>query len=211
MSQDAARCGMVVLLSLAVAGSGCGEDSSGSAQRERPTLTIDERGGTFRGVGLASSSAEIEHEFGGNPEPYSKEHGVTPAGHSFYELGLPDEITAPDPAATARELAPGVLRYRDASFQTTEDDGAYAFSVVSPARTPRGVAIGHRLRGVRRRYPGFRCGVRNRRRPDIAYPFCTGRVVSGVHLWFGNDPIRSITLASKPMLASPSRGAENEP
>jgi hypothetical protein len=210
MSRHPARCGTVLLLSLAVAGSGCGEDSSGSPNRERPTLTIDERGGTFRGVGLASSRTEIELEFG-EPEPYSREHGVTPAGHSFYELGLPDYVTAPDRGGTARDLARGVLRYRDASFQTTEDDGAYAFSVVSRARTPRGVAIGHRLSGVRRRYPGFRCAVRNRGRPGIAYPFCTGRVVSGVYLWFGNDPIRSITLASRPMLASGSRAAENEP
>lgn len=210
MSLDAAICGMALLLLLAVVVSGCGEDSTGSPTQGRAVLTINERGGTFRGVGLASSRTEIEQEFG-DPEPYSRAHGVVPVGHRFYELGLPDRIAPPERGESPRELARGVLRYRDASFQTTEDDGAYAFSVVSPARTPRGVAIGDPLREAQARYPGFRCGVRNRGRIGIAYPFCTGRVVSGVYIWFGQDPISSITLASKPMLASQRAQAENEP
>ena len=210
MSRGAARRGTGLLLLLGAVASGCGEGGAGNAARDRATLTIDERGGTFRGVGLASSRAEIEQEFG-EPEPYSRTHGVVPVGQDFYELGLPDRIRPPGRGETRRELARGVLRYSDASFQTTAEDGAYAFSVVARVRTPSGVAIGDPLREVRRRYPRFRCGVRNRGRPQIAYPFCTGRSDSGVYLWFGQDPIRSITLASKPMIAPRPSAKGNEP
>lgn len=200
---------MALLLLVAAVASGCGENSSGRPAPDRMTLTINERGGTFRGVGLASSRAEIEQEFG-EPEPYSRMHGVAPVGHSFFELGLPDRIRPPDRGESVRELARGVLRYPSASFQTTEDDGAYAFSVVARARTQRGVAIGDPLRKVRRRYRRFRCGVRNRGR-RIAYQFCTGRIQSGVYAWFGQDPIASVTIASKPMVASRPRPAKNAP
>ena len=205
MSRDAARRGTALLLLLGAAAPGCGDGSGGRPDLDRVMLTINERGGTFRGVGLASSRAEIEQEFG-QPEPYSRKHGVVPVGHGFYELGLPDRIRPPGRGETVRQLARGVLRYGGASFQTTDEDGVYVFSVVSRARTPSGVAIGDPLAKVRRRYPGFRCGVRNRGRPRIAYRFCSGRLQSGVYLWFGQDPIRSITLASKPMLAAGLQG-----
>lgn len=78
--------------------------------------------------------------------------------------------------------------------------GAYAVEVARPgAATSRGVAIGDPLDEAANAYPGLECGVKNE---DSEYPtfrYCTGRVAADRDIWFGQDPIRSITMTVCPM------------
>ena len=48
---------------------------------------------------------------------------------------------------------------------------------------------------MRKRFPGFRCGIRNQNTEYVEYPYCTGRV-GGHFVWFGEDPIASVTISS---------------
>lgn len=49
---------------------------------------------------------------------------------------------------------------------------------------------------VKERYPGARCGVRNEDTEYVAYPYCLVFPARGRAVWFGEDPIRSITVSS---------------
>jgi hypothetical protein len=94
---------------------------------------------------------------------------------------------------------PAVLRYDDAAFLVA-DQGVYALIVGREgAHTLRGVAIGDDLDEAREAYD-LRC-------VDVAggeslvggvetYPSCSATIGGRIRIWFGRDPIRSITLLS---------------
>jgi len=93
-----------------------------------------------------------------------------------------------------------VLRFRDRSFVLTQGSGAYVMFVWNEnARTQQGVAIGDRLEKARRRYPGLRCDTASEPEAlDVTWPVCVVRVGKRF-LSFGEDPIRSITVANLPL------------
>jgi hypothetical protein len=92
-----------------------------------------------------------------------------------------------------------VWRFRNVVF-VGDRRGAWFASVTHPsARTRQGVAVGDRLDEVKRAYSGLRCGEANRGGDYIQFPYCTGQVASRRFIWFGGDPIESITLSIAPL------------
>jgi hypothetical protein len=60
------------------------------------------------------------------------------------------------------------------------------------------VRIGDPLKTSVRRHPGLRCRIRNRNSEYIPYPYCKGKL-GETYVWFGQDPIKSITISTTPM------------
>jgi hypothetical protein len=150
---------------------------------------VNDRRGAYGGVGMGYSSEDVRRVFG---EPSSDDPGFAPAGKHPAEVGVPQTIPGRGTAASP------VLKYEGVAF-LLDTVGVYAFIVGQDgAETTRGVAIGDRMEDARRSYPALRC-------TDVAggerlfggqefYPSCTTRLRRGLQIWFGRDPIKSITL-----------------
>jgi hypothetical protein len=178
-----------VLLSF---GSACGEeDASG---RPAPTV-IDELAVTVNGVGLGDDRTAIRRELG----PARTEGLMLPRlpdDVPLEDIGLPWTL---DPLPGVPRTRVQTMLYDGMSFLVAPREGAYAFFVWRPrARTTSGVRIGDSLESAVRRHPRLRCGVRNRATEYVAYPYCKGRVGDN-YVWFGQDPIRSITVSATPL------------
>jgi hypothetical protein len=172
---------------------------AGCAERDdagrRAAIVIDERAGTVNGASLGDDSDAIRQTLGA-----ATTEGVllrrTPDGIEVEDIGLPWTL---DPIPGVRITRVLRMRYDDVTVDVAPDKGAYAFFVWRPGtRTTGGVRIGDRLESAERRYRGFHCGIRNRDSEYTPYPYCTGRV-GETYVWFGQDPIRSITISSTPL------------
>jgi hypothetical protein len=64
----------------------------------------------------------------------------------------------------------------------------------SGAHTTRGIAIGDDAKKTLARYPQLTCGESPVE--GGSYPYRGGRIAEHRWLWFGRDPIRSITVAT---------------
>ena len=151
---------------------------------------IDERTGAYRSVRLGSSEREVIRVFG---EP-NRESGFAPVDTSPAEIGVPQSITPPG------GRPPVLLKYEHVAFLVTPDTGVYAVIVMEPsATTTRGVAIGDEMTVAHRRYR-LQCldvaGGESLLGGQEFYPSCGGNI-GRVRIWFGRDPIRSITLVSR--------------
>jgi len=152
------------------------------------TVMIDERTGSYRGIRFGTAERDVIRALG-TPD---RTPGFAPAGENPSEVGVPEFIPAKGPG--------GLLKYEGVGFLGTPDDGVYAFIVTDAgATTRRGVSIGDRMDVARSKYK-LACR-------DVAggeslfgghefYPSCSGRLNGGTRIWFGRDPIRSITLLS---------------
>ena len=154
-------------------------------------VTIDEQAGAYRGVRFGSTEQGVIRVFG-RPD---RSPGFAPSGENPSQVGVP----APIPASPNRG---GLLKYKGVGFLGTPESGVYAFIVTQRgATTTRGVAIGDSLDVARSRYR-LRCsevaGGESLLGGREFYPSCGARVGRGVQIWFGRDPIRSITLVSQP-------------
>jgi hypothetical protein len=75
--------------------------------------------------------------------------------------------------------------------------GLGALEVVEPgARTQTGVQIGDPLERADVAYPKLRCGPVNKDTDYEEYPACTGKLGRDRFIWFGGDPIKSITMST---------------
>jgi hypothetical protein len=172
---------------------GCGDEPPGAPKRREARL--DEGAAKYRGVGLGDPQRKVIRVFG-RPAAKRDPTGPLAAGDDPSEVGLPSIIAPPPRPFTVSELRRGVHRYREASFRATRRHGVYAFSVVALGTvTNGGVRIGDPLDEVRTRYPELRCGVRNRGTEYAEYPYCAGRLGRRRYIWFGQDPVRSISMA----------------
>jgi hypothetical protein len=175
---------VVAALSLVALGAALAIAREGDTRAAAP---IDEARGTYRGVRVGDSAASVRRLLG---EPVSREDGFAPAGQSPAEVGVPESIPAP---GTYR-----LLKYDDVAFLASPA-GVYAFIVTQGgAGTTRGVAIGDRMVEARDAYR-TRCkdvaGGESLLGGQEFYPSCGARV--GPHyVWFGRDPIRSITIVA---------------
>jgi hypothetical protein len=169
---------VVASIALAVALGGCGGDASDS--------TLDLNAGTYGGVGLGSAAADIRARFGGGE---SAPNGpAAPLGSEFSEIG--GAISIPLPHG-GRVEDRDILRYDDVAFLLA-DDRVFALVVTA------GAEIGHSLREVSRGR-SLRCGVTSGGGEYREYPYCVGRVADHF-VWYGEDPVRSITLSETSLL-----------
>ncbi len=150
---------------------------------------IDERVGAYGGVGVGDSSVEVRRVFG---EPSEDAQGFSPAGESPAEVGVPQQL--PGPGA--------LLKYDDVAFLVGQK-GVYAFIVSEDgARTRRGVAIGSDLEHARNAYR-LDCidvaGGESLFGGQEFYPSCRATLEDSLRMWFGRDPVRSITILSMPL------------
>lgn len=159
---------------------------------ERPIpSTIDEAAGSYGGVSMGAGEADVRRAFG---EPGGGE-GFFPLGESHGEIGGAPAVRNWPPDERA---APRVLRYEHVAF-LLGSRGVFAFVVTADGtRTRRGVAVGDPLGKAARFYDvGCGEGVAGERIGGgvETYPTCRGTIGGRIRIWFGEDPIRSITLA----------------
>ena len=176
------RLALAALAALALAG------CSRTVEHDGETgALVDELDGAYRGVTMGDSIAEVRRVFG---QPQDGQ-GFAPADMLPSEAGVPQSIPAPFGPPT-------LLRYPDVAFLVGES-GVYAFIVTEDdARSRRGVAIGDGLDDARSAYQ-LRCGevAAGETASGVAtYPSCSTTVEGRTRVWFGKDPIRSITLLS---------------
>ena len=67
------------------------------------------------------------------------------------------------------------------------------------AVTAAGVGVGSGLADVRAAYPDAECDTVNEGTEYTQFEFCTLRVARERHLWFGYDPVRSVTMSRRPL------------
>ena len=162
-----------------------------SAAPEPSPTTVDVRRGSVAGGTLGSSRGELEATFG-PPLDQGRMLPNTPDGVSVEEIGLPWTL-GPLPGVNMAKTF--TMRYRGMTVDLAPSKGAYVFYVWRPrARTRGGVQIGDSLESVASRHPSLRCGVRNQNSEYVSYPYCKGRI-GRTHVWFGQDPVRSITIS----------------
>jgi hypothetical protein len=159
-----------------------------------PQTVVDEQSGSVDGVTLRDGRKAIRRALG--PGKDGRMLRITPDHVDFTSLGLP-WTEDPVPGVRMRDVV--TMRRDGLSLLVAPHHGAYAIFVWRRnAQTTRGVRVGDDLETVPREYSDFRCGVRNRTSEYPSYPYCLGRV-GDTYVWFGQDPIRSITVASTPL------------
>ena len=163
---------------------------------ERPArpLPVDVRAGSAGGAGLGDDTSAVRGAWGaGRASPTAP---IAPLGEDFDSLAAPLFIETPGESHA-------VLRYRGASFLIS-DGRVYAVVVAArDAETVDGVGVGDSLELARDAYPALDC--RTATRPDgRTFPYCTGRIAARRYAWFGDDPIRSITVAATKLAADNS-------
>jgi hypothetical protein len=151
------------------------------------TVTIDERTGAYRGIRFGTSERDVIRALG-KPD---RTPGFAPAGESPSEVGVPERIPG---------RPGGLLKYDGVGFLGTPEGGVYAFIVTDAgATTRRGVSIGDRMDVAGGKYQ-LECrevaGGESLLGGQKFYPSCSARLRRGIRIWFGRDPIRSITLVS---------------
>ena len=169
-----------------VVGAGAIALARGGDEDGSNAVPIDERAGSYRGVRFGASEAEVVRVFG---EP-DRSAGVAPKGSTPAEVGVPQSL--PGPAQ--------LLKYENVVFLLEPASGVYAFLVTEPrAKTTRGVSIGDGMDAAQERYR-LECievaGGESLLGKQEFYPSCRARLGDSVRVWFGRDPIRSITVLS---------------
>lgn len=185
--------GLIVVVSL-LALAGCGSSAPS------PT-SIDEERGTYRGVGIGDRPAAIFRVFGRKPLSGTDEP-VSPLKDDFVDIGGATVISTPK---RCKGRAPGpsgvaTLRYDHVSFLLCDERVTGLIVAVQNARTLRGVAVGDDLSKVQRAYPRLACGKapygEGLSGEQPSYPYCGGKLRERRWIWFGRDPIRSITIST---------------
>jgi hypothetical protein len=148
-------------------------------------VLVDERSGSVAGVRLGDSRADVLGALG---PPTDDEDGFFPAERDF---------TGP-PAIPTPEGRAEPIHYKDVAFLVSAVSGVFAVAVLAEGGMTRaGVGIGDSLDRVRERYRGVMCGEAIAGEalvgPDPTYEWCS-TTLDDVHVFFGGDPIASITL-----------------
>jgi hypothetical protein len=150
-------------------------------------VLVDPVRGTVQGVRLGDTRAEVEAKLGKAP-PWNDEQSVEPLEEDWTEIGAPSSMPL-----TGRPYA---LRYAHTSVELEDGRVVAVTTAERGAVTSAGVGVGDDLDSARQAYPSLECF--DAPAGDIGeYPVCRGRLGSERWLWFGEDPIRSISLASK--------------
>jgi hypothetical protein len=146
-------------------------------------LLVDVGAAAFRGIAFGESRELVMRKLG----PIRESGGtIAPIGERFEDIGAPPYIDTPG-------VTHEVFRYPATTVLLTEN-GVYGFVITADdAETFAGVGIGDNLALAEDRYGDLECGIA--RAGDYrTFPYCGGMVGSGRWVWFGQDPIRSITV-----------------
>jgi hypothetical protein len=157
-------------------------------------VVVDEQRGVLHGVQFGDD-AEAVQKLRGRPDEAGE--GVFPEGADY--TGPP---AIPSPRSDQRPpRAPTPLHYGDSAYLVSPSVGVFSMSSLEDeARTRAGVGVGDALKLVRVRYGEVDCGEAVAGEPLFGgetptYPWCRA-IVGPVRVFFGGDPIASITLTS---------------
>ena len=155
-------------------------------------LTVDWRKGTYEGVALRSTSADLIARLG-KPEKRGGDEPAEPIGEDYYDIGGPTSFGSPGRGPSEDET----LRFEDRSFFATDGRISGWVTTSERAETPEGVGVGDSRELVKQRYPAADCRTGNEGTEYATFPLCEIRVCSGRLLVFGGDPIKSVWLAAE--------------
>jgi len=182
---------VLVPLLLAVAVAGCDFSELGDREDGNTARTVLDERGLYGGVGLGSSEAEIRAALG--------EAG----GGDGYKPLNETEYRGPPHIRAQGDVRPILLRYAVTAYLiNARTKVVFSMIVSSPGATTRaGVGVGDPLSLVRRKYEHVVCGKQVAGEPLLGgetptYPWCRVRR-HGVEVFFGDDPIESITLTQR--------------
>lgn len=165
----------------------------GCGGADRPPV-VDERGGVLHGVRFGDGEREVRARLG---EPTDDAEGFFPDGADYTG---PPAIPSP-PTDQRPPRAPLPLHYRDTAYLVSPSLGVFSMATLEDgARTRGGVAVGDDLELVRERYERVDCGESVAGEPLFGgdspmYSWCRA-IVGDIRVFFGGDPIESITLTS---------------
>jgi hypothetical protein len=184
------RAGLALALVVLLAGCAAKDttESTGPA-------TVDERVGVVQGIRFGDSAEEIRQRLG---KPSDDKPGFFPAAADYTG---PDAISIPAVDQGRPSTRPTTLHYEDLAFLVSPRVGIFSIATLAKgASTRAGVSVGDELDRVRQRYKDVTCGEQIAgEAPDQLpkYRWCR-TVVGRVRVFFGGDPIESITLTRYP-------------
>jgi hypothetical protein len=164
-------------------------------------VLIDENRGTYRGVGIGDTPREVRRVFGPRPFADLDREPVFPTrARSWANVAGPSTITPPCrptvPNPRTGQSRAQILRYPEASFFFCDGRAYAVLAIDTTARTTTGLRIGDPLADVDMLYPDITCGEATSGDAGRRYPYCVGALQPRRRLWFGGDPIHSITIST---------------
>jgi hypothetical protein len=172
------RAALAALLVLAV--SACGGSS-------RPAPAVDETAGTLGGVRFGATPAQVRDRLG---DPSDSADGFFPKGVAY---SGPPGITSPDQGTGTR---PQTLHYGDSAYLFSPTVGVYAMATAARGSTTKaGVGVGDPLADVATSFKHIDCGQTAGGEPP-SYNWCRATLPK-LRVFFGGDPVRSITLTRR--------------
>lgn len=182
---------LLALLLAALAGVGLALFAPRRDEEAQPVL-VDERAGVLHGIRFGESESEVRTRLG---EETDDRPGYFPAGADYTG---PFAIPAPLSDQASR-IPPSELHYEDTAYLVSPTAGVFSMATLEEgARTRAGVGVGDELALVRERYERVECGGAVAGAPLFGgdtptYAWCRA-LVGEVRVFFGGDPIESITL-----------------
>jgi hypothetical protein len=173
---------------------------------DRPqVITLDERSGTLRGVGLGDSRARVEGARGRAPR-WDPETNPSQEPLDADENANTSSAFYPDVPGDENDSRDTYLRYRGSSFYVHRGRVRSIEITDRSTATSRGVGPGDSMSLVEKAYPELRCGQRSYGSDaDVPYPYCAGRVAPGRYIHFNGDytqggqPVVAVTIADRPL------------
>jgi hypothetical protein len=173
----------------------CAGDT-GAAPKPARSYTLDEAHASFRGVALGDAERGVVARFG--PDQGEPDGPVGPLGQDRYDAGSPGTF-ASTPGRPRPDDRTKALRYHGMSFVTNERRVYVIMSSLPGTRTTRRVGVGDDLDRARRAYRGLSCKHATYEEGGEAFPYCLGRLDRKRYLYFGGDPIGTVTIAQVPL------------
>jgi hypothetical protein len=158
---------------------------SGESEGAAATIVIDEEKGSYRGVLLGGTAAEVEAALGPGRPSRAKDSSV-PLNVKPWDYQGPQHTSGPIADDESELLG---LRYPEVMVQIDDDRVVDIETMEAGATTARGVAIGDPIEQAAAKYPELECGTIE------DWKACQGRL-GYRYIWFGGDPIEVIAIGS---------------
>lgn len=159
---------------------------------EPTPVLVDERLGVLHDVHFGDTEREVRARLGDETDD---EDGFFPIGVRYTgPVGIPVPL-----GDQGSRTPPAELHYRDLAFLVSPTAGVFSMATLEDgARTRAGVGVGDSLVAVPRRYAKTKCGEAPAGEPLFGgevptYSWCRA-LVGSIRVFFGGDPIASITL-----------------